>query len=99
MNKKVKHTIDEIDKRILLLKNKDNTNNSNKDLSLLSVGTQVCIELVSGIIVGAGIGYILNELFDFGRVFLICMVILGGFAGFLNITRYLKSIEKDKVER
>ena len=93
MENKNNHKIDDIDKRILLLKNKDKTDISKENISLLSVGTQVCIELVSGLIVGGGVGYILNEVFDFGKVFLICMVILGGFAGFLNIARYLKSIE------
>lgn len=88
--------IDDIDKRISELKNKGEKFSSKVELSLVSIGTQICIELISGIIVGGGIGYILKEVFDFSEVFLICMIVLGGFAGFLNISRYLKGLEKGR---
>ena len=61
-----------------------------------STGLQVITEMISGIIVGAGIGYILDEIFDFKNIFLICFTILGGFAGILNVSRYLKENTHNK---
>lgn len=94
-----KEKIKEIEKRISLLKGKDKQRNGGLRDDLLSVGLQVSVELVSGVIVGFCVGYTLNEVFDFGPVFLICMTILGGFAGFFNVARYLKQIEKSKEDK
>ena len=55
-----------------------------------SIAVQVVIELLSGVVVGVSIGYMLNEIFDFGSIFLISLIILGGIAGCLNVARYLK---------
>ena len=55
------------------------------------MGLNIAIELVSGTFVGLSIGYILDELFDFDSIFLIIFTIMGGLAGLLNVTRYIKS--------
>ena len=55
-----------------------------------SIAAHVVIELFSGVVVGASIGYMLNEIFDFGSILLISLIILGGIAGCLNVARYLK---------
>jgi F0F1-type ATP synthase assembly protein I len=55
--------------------------------------------LVSGVIVGCGIGYMLNEIFDFGSIFLISSTILGGMAGILNVSRYLKQMQQEDREK
>lgn len=88
----------QLDKKIQQMKQNGFSNSKNKHtkFSKTSMATQVVVELVSGVIVGVGIGYILNEIFDFGTIFLIIFVIIGGLAGCLNISRYLKSYDEDK---
>lgn len=66
---------------------------SNKSLGAVSA-FQVSVELISGVLIGAGIGYILDELFDFHSVLLLTFIILGGFAGMLNVYRYVKKIDE-----
>lgn len=89
-----KEKIKEIDRKISLIKNKNSDKHSK--FYTLSTGLHISIELVSGVIVGFCVGYTLNELFDFGRVFLISLTIMGGIAGFFNVARYLKHEEEDK---
>ena len=65
----------------------------------VSLGTQavrICIELISGVIVGSSIGYILDEVFDFRFIFLLVFTILGGAAGIINVVRYIDSIKERK---
>lgn len=72
-----------------------NTNNSN---SSPIMAFQVTVELISGVLVGAGIGYILDEIFDFHSILLLIFIILGSIAGMLNVYRYIKNSE-DREER
>ena len=53
-------------------------------------------ELISGVIVGAGIGYLLDILFGTRPLLLIIFLFLGGVAGFLNVYRFVKSMEKEQ---
>ena len=41
----------------------------------------------------------LNEIFDFGSIFLISLTILGWLAGILNVSRYLKQIQQKDREK
>ena len=92
--------IDEIEKKISVLKEKQNTEiNKHTNLSQGSMGLNIAIELVSGTFVGLSIGYMLDELFDFDSVFLIIFTIIGGLAGLLNVARYIKSSNHNKEDR
>ena len=81
-----------LNKKIQEMKEKGFGGHKNKHTKFFqtSIALQIVIELVSGVIVGTGIGYILNEIFDFGLFFLISLIILGGIAGCLNVARYIK---------
>lgn len=67
-----------------------------KNLSFLTIG----LHLVSGIIVGTGIGYILDKIFNTSPYLTLIFFFLGLFAGFNNMykdaKRYIKSQEQDK---
>lgn len=69
--------------------------NKNTKISQTSKAINVVVELVSGVVVGFAIGYTLNEIFDFGKMFLIIFTILGGFAGMFNLSRYLNNKESN----
>ena len=59
-------------------------------------GFRVGTELLAGVLVGAGIGYLLDEYFSMRPLFLIVFLFLGGAAGFLNVYRFVKSEETKK---
>jgi len=67
-------------------------------VSDISLAFQIPIELISGVLVGAGIGYILDKLFDFKPLFLVTFIILGGIAGIVNVARSVKEADSKKEE-
>lgn len=91
--------IKELNEKISKLKPKENDEKfQKKDFSQISIGFHSMIELTSGIIVGASIGYILDEVFDFQFIMLLIGIIFGSFAGILNVYRYMKSIDNKEEE-
>lgn len=54
------------------------------------IGSRIATELVSGVLVGAGLGYLLDKTFDTAPVLLIIFLVLGGAAGFLNVYRFVR---------
>ncbi len=98
MPKKVPEDIKEMERRISALKHQQNLNDADKkeeNIAGIFKGLRLGLEFASGTIVGAGIGYILDEVFDFQCVMLLIFTILGGFAGMLNAYRYMKSLEEN----
>jgi len=60
------------------------------------VGFRIGAELISGVIIGAGIGYLLDNWFGTRPLLLIIFLFLGSIAGFLNVYRFVKSTEKEQ---
>ncbi len=75
--------------------NKEDTIDKHTNFSHIARGMRMGVELASGTIVGAGMGYVLDEIFDFKFLMLLIFTILGGFAGMLNAYRYVKEINKE----
>ena len=74
-------------------KNKsDSTQNTKK--SGVSFGFKISTEIVAALIVGVGIGLIVDNYFGTKPFGLITFFILGAFAGFLNVYRVMRHIEK-----
>ena len=61
-------------------------------------GFRVGTELVSGVLVGAALGYFLDKLFDTQPVLLIVCLFFCGAAGFLNVYRFVKNEDRSKEE-
>ena len=59
-------------------------------------GFRVGTELVSGVLVGAALGYFLDKLFATQPVFLVAGLFFGGAAGFLNVYRFVKNEDRNK---
>ena len=93
-----KKEIEAINDRIKAIKAKQENNNPNNspEFSNLSLAFQVPIELVSGVLVGAGIGYILDKLFDSSPWLLVIFIIFGSIAGLVNVAKTLKKSEEEK---
>lgn len=60
------------------------------------VGFRVGTELLSGVVLGAALGYFLDDFFGTKPLLLIVLLFLGGAAGILNVYRFAKSEEKDE---
>ena len=75
------------------------------DKSFSSTLSRVATELLAGLIVGAGIGIMIDNWVDTKPLFLIICFLIGGFAGIYNLWRqvtghglkigYFNKIEKD----
>ena len=57
-------------------------------------GFKISTEIVAALVVGVGIGLIVDNYFGTGPFGLIIFFILGAFAGFLNVYRVMRRIEK-----
>jgi ATP synthase protein I len=59
-----------------------------------SVGFRIAAELVASVLVGAGLGYLLDQWLDTKPLFLVAMVLLGFAAALMNIYRILKGLDQ-----
>lgn len=66
------------------------------DYSRTAVGFQISTELLAGVLIGAGIGYLTDKFFSTHPWFIALFTILGGAGGLLSIYRTFKAEEKSK---
>ena len=94
MNNKSK--IDNLKKRINNLDKTENIKNSRlKNKKGVSFGFRIGVELVSAIAVGTIIGIFVDKYLGTKPFGLIIFFILGSLAGFLNVYRVIRRIEKE----
>lgn len=98
--KKIPDDIKQIEERIGKLKaaeaiaRKDQT--ESEYAYAAKTGFRVGTELVSGVLVGAALGYFLDKVFATPPLLLIIFLFFGGAAGFLNVYRFVKNEDKSK---
>lgn len=90
--------IKELAQKIETMKNTTSSNEATQSVSLGAQAVRICIDLISGVIVGSSIGYILDEMFDFRFIFLLIFTIFGGAAGILNVVRYIRRNQEHTEE-
>lgn len=96
--KKMPDDIRELDDRIKELKQKHELPELRERSPFVyasTVGFRLGIELLSGVIAGAVLGYFLDSLFNTKPLLLIIFLLFGGAAGFLNVYKFVKGSEKD----
>lgn len=59
-----------------------------------SVGFKIAAELVASILVGAGLGYLIDQWLETKPVFLVVMIFLGFAAALMNVYRILKGLDQ-----
>ena len=91
---KTPQDVEQIAKRIKKMQKTSGQSTDNADKSgfvrAYQIGTRVGAELVSGVLAGAGLGYVLDKFFNTQPTLLAVFLILGGAAGFLNVYRFVK---------
>jgi len=60
----------------------------------VGVGFRIGIELVAGVLVGAGLGWILDEKLDTKPIFMLACISLGFAASVLSVLRVLKNLDQ-----
>ena len=66
-----------------------------KDETSLAIGLKIASEFVSGVIVGAGIGWAIDKIAGTSPLFLIIFLMLGFAAGVMNVLRLEGNVKKN----
>ena len=90
------NNISKIKERIETLENAKINKQTSKKENGAGFGFKISTELVAALIVGVGIGLIVDKYLGTKPFGLIIFFILGSFAGFLNIYRVMRRIEKQQ---
>ena len=59
------------------------------------LGFRICVDLLSAVVIGAAIGYVLDELFGSKPWLMSLFLLFGGAAGILNVYRLSKQEENN----
>ena len=88
--------ISDLKKKINSIEKSHQSESMSKKESGVSFGFKISTELVAALVVGVGIGLLVDNYFNTKPFGLIIFFILGAFAGFLNIYRVMRRIEKQQ---
>jgi len=88
--------IDKLRNRIENIENKKKQKSYSKKKSGAGFAFKISTELVAALVVGVGIGILVDNFLGTKPFGLIIFFILGGFAGFLNVYRVMRRIEKQQ---
>lgn len=66
--------------------------------SAAAIGMRIAVELLSAVLVGGAVGFVLDRLAGTRPLFLALFLLLGGAAGFLNVYRLAQAEEKRKED-
>ena len=89
-----KNNISDLKEKIEKIENKQFTESKQKKESGAGFAFKISTELIAALVVGVGIGLIVDNYLATKPFGLILFFILGSFAGFLNIYRVMRRIEK-----
>ena len=86
--------ISDLKKKINSIENSHKPESIPEKESGVSFGFKISTELVAALVVGVGIGLLVDNYFNTKPFGLIIFFILGSFAGLLNVYRVMRRIEK-----
>ncbi len=95
MNYKNKN-LDSLNKKIENLSPKEKDSKTSKNNGGAGFGFKISTEIIAALVVGVGIGLIVDNYFNTKPIGLIIFFIFGALAGFLNVYRVMRRIEKQR---
>ncbi len=95
MNYKNKN-LEELNKKINSLQDNQNPTSKKNKQNGAGFGFKISTEIIAALVVGVGIGLIVDNYFNTKPIGLIIFFIFGALAGFLNVYRVMRRIEKQK---
>ncbi len=98
--RKIPEDIEQLDKKIAALRQKEAViRHERKDADLVKasrIGLRIGAELLSAVIVGAALGYLIDEFFGSKPWGMVAFLFFGGVAGVLNVYRLAKKEDNQK---
>ena len=91
-----KDKLDQLSKKIDKLESSKKKSQIKKRANPIGFGFKISTEIIAALVVGVGIGLIVDNYFNTKPFGLIIFFILGAFAGFLNVYRVMRRIEKQR---
>ena len=88
--------LEELGKKINNLDDKKKVTKGEKKENGAGFGFKISTEIIAALVVGVGIGLIVDNYFNTKPIGLIIFFIFGAFAGFLNVYRVMRRIEKQR---
>ena len=88
--------LNNLKEKIYRQQSKDNKYKPKKRDTGAGFGFKISSEIIAALIVGVGIGLLVDNYFDSKPIGLIIFFILGALAGFLNVYRVMRRIEKQQ---
>ena len=85
-----------LNKKIENLNNSKKQSNTKRQESGAGFGFKISTEIIAALVVGVGIGLIVDNYFNTKPIGLIIFFIFGALAGFLNVYRVMRRIEKQR---
>ncbi len=95
MNYKNKN-LEELNKKMENINNQKDGFKKIKKENGAGFGFKISTEIIAALVVGVGIGLIVDNYFDTKPIGLIIFFIFGALAGFLNVYRVMRRIEKQR---
>tara|TARA_B100001121_G_scaffold300762_1_gene310961 strand:+ start:220 stop:507 length:288 start_codon:yes stop_codon:yes gene_type:complete len=95
MNYKNKN-LEELNKKLNNLTNNQKSRSKINKQNGAGFGFKISTEIIAALVVGVGIGLIVDNYFNTKPIGLIIFFIFGALAGFLNVYRVMRRIEKQK---
>ena len=95
MNYKNKN-LEELNKKLNNLSNNQKSRSKINKQNGAGFGFKISTEIIAALVVGVGIGLIVDNYFNTKPIGLIIFFIFGALAGFLNVYRVMRRIEKQK---
>lgn len=86
--------MNDLKQRIDKYKKKDTASNGAEKLSFPHMAFRASVDMISGIVVGTGLGYFLDQYFTTDPWILFLGFLLGSAAGFFNVYRTVNGIER-----
>ena len=88
--------LEELNKKIKNIDDQENNSNRKKKESGAGFCFKISTEIIAALVVGVGIGLIVDNYFNTKPFGLIIFFIFGALAGFLNVYRVMRRIEKQR---